>query len=419
MNKQNNRLVPELRFPEFEEEPNWPCTQLNAVAKRSTSKNKGEKITRVLTNSAVDGVVDQRDYFDKDIAVKGNLESYYIVDKGDYVYNPRISSTAPVGPISKNKVGKGIMSPLYTVFRFNSKRNDFFEQFFKSSRWHGYLQTIANIGARYDRMSITSSEFMAMPVPNPGEMEQQKIADCLAYIDELIMLHTQKIEALKDHKKGLMQQLFPAEGEPVPKLRFPEFRGEKHWEAVCVGDLGKVITGSTPSTYIPEYYDGPHLFVSPADISDFRFVENTKTTLSKLGFEKTRHVKSGSILFVCIGSTIGKVAQNRFQCATNQQINSIIPSAEFSKDFLYYLLSNESIRISKMAGKQAVPLINKTTFSSISMLVPGKGEQQAIANVLSELDELILEQSKKVSSLKDHKNGFSQKLFPAMDGVVQ
>lgn len=129
MNKQKKGLVPELRFPEFKKEPSWPCVKLNAVAKRSTSKNKEEKITRVLTNSAVDGVVDQRDYFDKDIAVKGNLESYYIVDKGDYVYNPRISSTAPVGPISKNKIGKGLMSPLYTVFRFNSKNNDFFEQF--------------------------------------------------------------------------------------------------------------------------------------------------------------------------------------------------------------------------------------------------------------------------------------------------
>ncbi|WP_288384979.1 restriction endonuclease subunit S [uncultured Acinetobacter sp.] len=418
MNKQKKELVPELRFPEFEKEPNWPCVKLNTVARRSTSKNKGEKVTRVLTNSAVDGVVDQRDYFDKDIAVKGNLEGYYIVDKGDYVYNPRISSTAPVGPISKNKVGKGVMSPLYTVFRFNSKNNDFFEQFFNSSRWHGYLQTISNSGARHDRMSITSGEFMAMPVPNPFELEQKKIADCLASIDELITLHTRKLDALKDHKKGLLQQLFPAEGETIPKLRFHGFGEKKPWKAVCVGDLGKVITGSTPSTNTPEYYDGPYLFVSPADISDFRFVENTKTTLSKLGFEKTRHVKSGSILFVCIGSTIGKVAQNRFQCATNQQINSIIPLGEFSNDFLYYLLSNESTRISKMAGKQAVPLINKTTFSSISMLVPEKDEQEVIANILSELDELIFEQSQKIGSLKDHRSGLLQKLFPIMDEVL-
>ena len=94
----------------------WSTRKLKTLAKRKTKKNKDEEITRVLTNSAVDGVVDQRDFFDKDIAVKGNLEGYYIVNQGDYVYNPRVSATAPVGPISKNKLGKGVMSPLYTVF---------------------------------------------------------------------------------------------------------------------------------------------------------------------------------------------------------------------------------------------------------------------------------------------------------------
>ncbi|HGJ5854522.1 restriction endonuclease subunit S [Arsenophonus nasoniae] len=193
----------------------WKSVKLEAVANRVINKNKGEKLFRVLTNSAVDGVVDQKNYFKKDIAVKGNLDGYYIVELGDYVYNPRISILAPVGPISKNKVGKGVISPLYTVFRFLNKNNDFYEQYFKYSNWHHFLQSVSNSGVRHDRISIKSNEFMVMPVPDLDEKEQQKIADCLSSLDQLIGLQNQKLESLKKHKKGLMQQLFPVISEMI------------------------------------------------------------------------------------------------------------------------------------------------------------------------------------------------------------
>ena len=165
-----------------------------------------------FTNSANDGVVDQSDYFDREIANKDNLNGYYIVEIGDYVYNPRISTAAPVGPISKNKISQGVVSPLYTVFRFHQISNDFYEHYFKTNRWHKYLQYVSNSGARHDRMNITNDDFMAMPVPILSFEEQQKIADCLSSIDELIALEEQEINTLKRHKKGLMQQLFPQVG---------------------------------------------------------------------------------------------------------------------------------------------------------------------------------------------------------------
>ncbi len=243
--------------------------------------------------------------------------------------------------------------------------------------------------------------------------EQQEIAGCLTSLDELIAAHSRKLEALRVHKKSLMQQLFPREGEPQPCLRFPEFRVLPNWEERAIGELGEVVTGSTPSTRKRDYYGGQYLFVSPADITDLRFVEETQTTLTKSGFQQARSIKATSVLFVCIGSTIGKVAQNSEICATNQQINSIIPSSENSGGFLYYLLSANSDSIANLAGKQAVPIINKTLFSSVKLVVPELPEQQRIADCLSFLDDQIAAQVRKIEALKAHKKGLMQQLFPS------
>ncbi len=201
--------VPRLRFPEFMDAGEWGYQPLGDLARHITQKNHDGKVTRVLTNSAERGVINQRDYFEKDIATKGNLAGYSIVEDGDYVYNPRISASAPVGPVSKNNIGTGVMSPLYTVFIFNSEENDFYAHYFKSPYWYPYIQQASSTGARHDRVSIRIEDFMGLPLPVTSFAEQQKIADCLSSMDELITAQARKVEALKTHKKGLMQQLFP------------------------------------------------------------------------------------------------------------------------------------------------------------------------------------------------------------------
>ncbi len=265
-------------------------------------------------------------------------------------------------------------------------------------------------------LSIDVLEKVNCAVPK-NKSEQQKIADCLASLDELITLEAQKLDTLKTHKKGLMQQLFPAEGETLPKLRFPEFRDVGEWEPKSIGRLGEVVTGSTPSTAQPEYYGGEKLFVSPADISDDRFIEKTKTSLTELGFRETRPIKANSILFVCIGSTIGKIAQNRNECATNQQINSVITNSENSDGFVYYALGVIADKIANLAGKQAVPIVNKSLFSSVELTVPKPPEQNRIADCLASLDNLITTQTQKLAALKTHKKGLMQGLFPSIGGV--
>ncbi len=205
----NNEKTPKLRFPEFKNDGEWKEVRLGEIAKRITLKNKDNKPLPALTNSASRGIVKQEDYFDREIVSKDNLINYYIVSDDDFVYNPRISTIAPVGPISSNKIGEGVMSPLYTVFRFVEGDVDFFEHYFKTNNWHQYLKDKANFGARFDRMNISTEDFMGLPIPFPPLPEQQKIASFLSSIDEMIQTQDDKIRKLKTYKNGLMQQMFP------------------------------------------------------------------------------------------------------------------------------------------------------------------------------------------------------------------
>lgn len=193
-----------------------------------------------------------------------------------------------------------------------------------------------------------------------------------------------------------------------PKLRFPEFKG--NWNKFQIKDIGNIITGNTPPTANNNFYNGNYLFVSPFDINTGRWVKNTKTTLTKEGFEKGRKIRKGSTMFVCIGSTIGKIAQNNIDCITNQQINSVVP-IDNDDNFVYSLLEYHSPKIRLLAAEQAVPLINKTTFSEYELLMPSLEEQTKIANFLSSVDEKLNLLKEKKTLLEDYKKGIMQKIF--------
>lgn len=195
----------------------------------------------------------------------------------------------------------------------------------------------------------------------------------------------------------------------APKLRFKEF--DEDWKLSTLSDISEIITGSTPSTSKSEYYDGNFLFVSPADIQENRYVEATKTTLTKEGFRKCRQIPNNSILFVCIGSTIGKIAQNKEICATNQQINAVVPNENHISDFLYLALDRIAPSIKLTAGIQAIPLINKTQFGKTTLSTPIFEEQTKIATFLSAVDEKIAQLSQKLHLLGQYKQGMMQQLF--------
>ena len=195
----------------------------------------------------------------------------------------------------------------------------------------------------------------------------------------------------------------------IPQLRFPEFNGE--WEEKALGVVATITTGSTPSTSNNEYYDGDVAFVSPADIQGNRIVRSTKTTITELGLSVVREIKKRSTLFVCIGSTIGKVSQAGVNCATNQQINALTAKNSFDNDFIYSLLEFKAPRIKLLAGVQAVPQINKSEFSRFKFTFPLLPEQQKIAAFLTAVDNKIEQLSKKQELLGEYKKGAMQQIF--------
>jgi len=189
--------------------PDWEEKKLGAIAEKVNEKNATNMVRFVLTNSASQGIVSQQDYFDKDIANQENLGGYYIVKKDDFVYNPRISNFAPVGPIKRNKLKRGIMSPLYMIFRFTVSDVGYFEYYFETSLWHKYMKRVANYGARHDRMNIVNDDFLKMPIFVPRENEEiAKIVNMLNCIQAKIEQVSMQLNDVRTFKKGLLQQMF-------------------------------------------------------------------------------------------------------------------------------------------------------------------------------------------------------------------
>lgn len=179
----SSNLVSEYAHP-------WEQRKLKEIACKVKNKNKENAISETFTNSAEFGIISQKEFFDHEVASKTNLDSYYIVDIDDFVYNPRISVTAPVGPINRNKLGKaGVMSPLYTVFKTQGVSIDFLEHYFKSTNWHSYMYLNGDSGARSDRFSIKDDVFFDMPIMVPCIKEQMQIGLLFNAISKNITLH--------------------------------------------------------------------------------------------------------------------------------------------------------------------------------------------------------------------------------------
>lgn len=203
----NGNDVPEIRFSEFDGA--WEYRKLGTISDKITEKNEYMEYTETLTNSAEYGIISQRDFFDHDIAKQDKINGYYVVHPEDFVYNPRISTTAPVGPIGRNKLGRcGVISPLYTVFRPKEVDNSFLEQYFKSSHWYSFMRFNGDTGARSDRFSIKDATFFEMPIPFPKLDEQRRIGQYLAGLDVLISLQDKKLTKLKNIKAGCLEKMF-------------------------------------------------------------------------------------------------------------------------------------------------------------------------------------------------------------------
>ena len=205
---QEGETTPRVRFKGFEGE--WSICPLKYFAKKSTEKNISMDYTITLTNSAEYGVINQRDFFDHDISNDDHINGYFVIHHDDFVYNPRVSTAAPVGPINRNLLGySGVMSPLYLIFRVNGINKDFLSYYFKTTLWYNYMKLEGNTGARFDRLSIRDEQFFSMPICVPrDEKEQTVIASYFTNLDRQITLQSQRLEKLKQIKAACLDEMF-------------------------------------------------------------------------------------------------------------------------------------------------------------------------------------------------------------------
>lgn len=410
-NRNKQTALPKVRFPTFQDMPPWEYKKLHEIGTKVVCKNQGNKVTRVLTNSANEGVVDQRDYFQKDIANKNNLEGYSIVKMGDYVYNPRISKSAPVGPISKNKVGKGVMSPLYTIFRFLDEKSDFYEHYFKSTRWHGYMHSVSNSGARHDRINITSKAFMDLPLPCPDQKEQQKIADCLVSLEAAIISEGCKLKALQRHKTGLAHLLFPVEGEACPRVRFPVFCNSPSWEEKEIGAYIEEFREKSISQDQFEVFTSARMgLVRQRDYYD----NDSITERSNIGFNI---IPPGYITYRS-RSDDNRFFFNENNLGENGIISIYYPVFTIKggiNRFFIELFARYSALIGKHSVGNAQTVLSMSVLKKIKLPIPSYAEQKLISDCLFSIDEKIVRQAKKVELLSDLKKGLMQQLFPSVE----
>ena len=199
--------VPEIRFDGFSGD--WEEKKLEDISEKVTEKNSARVYSETFTNSAEFGVISQRDYFEKNISNSSNIDGYYVVKPEVFVYNPRISTLAPCGPVNRNGLGRtGIMSPLYTVFVTKNVDTTFLEYFFKTKIWHSFMYLNGDTGARSDRFSIKDAVFFELPVLCPVISEQVKLGEYFKSLDELINRHSQQLTKLKNIKQACLDKMF-------------------------------------------------------------------------------------------------------------------------------------------------------------------------------------------------------------------
>lgn len=401
--------TPTLRFSEFHEAEGWKATHLRKLARPVTERATEKGADSILSLSGEYGLVLQSDYFGKKIA-GDSTERYLKIHRNDFVYNDRTTKASSFGTIKRlSNYPGGIVSPIYKCFRFHPDENPvFWEWYFESGSHDPALGGLINEGARAGRFNISVTQFLSTEAWRPDKNEQKKIADCLNSVDAVIAAQGRKVEALRTHKKGLMQQLFPHEGETQPRFRFPEFKGTGEWEARAVGSVCTSFSGGTPNTSNPEFYGGEIPFIRSAEIGK----ETTELFLTSAGLENSaaKMVKKGDVLVALYGANSGDVAIARIAGAINQAILCLRPS-ESGAFLSQFLTCRKNWIITKyLQGGQGN--LSGEIVKSILLVFPSQEEQQRIADCLTSLDDLIAVETRKLNTFKTHKKGLMQQLFP-------
>jgi type I restriction enzyme S subunit len=410
-------LVPKLRFPEFLETDGWERTTLGGIArlKNGYAFKSSEYVDfgpfQIITIANVQQGVLSLEGTKRIAELPSDIQAHQKLRIGDVI----ISMTGNVGRICRvtcealllnQRVGKLIPEGIIPNFFYHLLQRDEFRN---------SMQLKAAGGAQGN---LSGSDIIDYVLHCPSdELEQQKIAECLTSVDELIAAQARKLDALKTHKKGLMQQLFPSEGETQPRLRFPEFQNSGEWVEVALGDIAEIKLGKmldkqkhTTGRILP-YLNNISVRwneVNTANLPQMYFKDNE---LDRFG------LTAGDVV-VCEGGEPGRAAvwdgrspDIKFQKAIHR-VRFKIP---FQPRLLVLYLENlaGTTQFEMLFTGGGIRHLTRETFARFKIPLTSPAEQQRIADCLTTLDDLITAQTQKVEVLKTHKKGLMQQLFPS------
>jgi type I restriction enzyme S subunit len=424
-------LVPKLRFPEFRGAGEWKTETLGSVAKISTEK-VGENTCIPMSITSGVGLVSQMEKFGRIIA-GSSYANYLLLKKNDFAYNKSATKEYPEGFIALYSGDElaAVPNSIFTCFRIKGDSPvPQYLNYLLLGNLHGrWLRNFIEVGARaHGSLSIDEDDLLALPVPLPSGKasipEQQKIAECLSSVDELIAAQARKLDALKTHKKGLMQQLFPREGETQPRLRFPEFQNAGEWVGKPFSELCDIKHGYA---FESEFFsnEGEFVLLTPGSFYEEGGYRD-RGDKQKYFTGEIPHdyvLAEGDMLVAMteqaaglLGSPLIVPESDRF--LHNQRLGLVAkrPVVAWANEFFFHVFNTQRVRkaIHDTASGAKVRHTSPTKIGEVVVSVPTTlPEQQRIATCMSSLDALITAETQKHEALKTHKKGLMQQLFPS------
>jgi type I restriction enzyme S subunit len=408
-----SRLVPKLRFPEFSGHDSWDAKPLDDLCDRLTA-TVGETQLTPVSISAGRGFVPQSEKFGRDIS-GAQYTRYIWLQRGDFAYNRGNSKRFPQGCVYQlTELEEAAASNAFYCFRLHDDLEPAFVLGFVENNGHG-RQLIRDVtsGARGNGLlNISADTFFGITVPvPPTAAEQQKIADCLSSLDDLIASESRKLDTLRQHKRGILQDLFPQEGEAVPRLRFPEFRDEAEWEERKAGSLfaNRVEKGEEG---LPIYSVTMHDGMVRRDSFDRNFNDIEEAA----GNKKAR---KNDIAYNMMRMWQGALGVAPEDCLVSPAYIVLAPQKYVVSRFFEYLFKLPASMLlltsySRGLTKDRLRLYYDD-FACIPLRCPSEPEQQRIADCLSSLDIRITAQARRLDLLCLHKQGLLQQLFPSQE----
>ncbi|MDP2109794.1 MAG: restriction endonuclease subunit S [Thiobacillus sp.] len=411
MAKQNKLVsAPKLRFPDFREAEGWDLKHGDDLFDAINNRAPAE-VLPILAITQEHGAI-PRGQINYHVSVtEQSIESYKVVEKGDFI----ISLRSFQGGIEYSNY-RGICSPAYVILRRKGKDADgYFRHLFKSARF--IQQLTRNIEGLRDGKMISYKQFSEQLIPVPIPVEQQKIATCLTSLDELIAAQGRKVEALKTYKRGLMQQLFPREGETLPRLRFPEFRDAPPWTFARIGNLLKEVSRAIDMDDTVEY----SLVTVKRRYSGVVSRERLKGRAIKV---KTQFIVRGGDFLISkrqiVHNACGIVPPELDGAIVSNEYSVLGPKDGCDIEFFNYFAQQPAVSLSFLNSSVGIViekmLFKLNTWLNHEFLFPTFEEQRKIAAFLASVEQNLKAESEKLESLRCHKKGLMQQLFPSVEG---